>query len=94
LNKEVPQASWASTPVAAVMTPTPLKTVSPDADLNSALQLLVDGTLNQLPVLKDGPVVGLLSRADVLRFLQLREELDLRRIPSRRATQPQPQAAR
>lgn len=85
--REVPREAWVATPVASVMTPTPLKMVSPDADLSVALELLVDGGFNQLPVARDGQVVGLLSRADILRFLQLRDELDLgpARRPFRRA---------
>jgi Zn-dependent protease/predicted transcriptional regulator len=82
--KKVPQEQWVSTPVGEIMTPAPLKTVSPGADMNNALQLLVDGTLNQLPVVDNGQLVGMLSRADLLRFLQLREELDIRRMPGRR----------
>ncbi len=79
--KELPQEAWATTPVATIMTPVPLKTIAPDADLSSALRLLVEGTLNQLPVVQEGQVVGLLSRADVLRFLQLRAELNLHDLP-------------
>ena len=37
--------------------------------------------LHQLPVLQDGRVVGLLSRADIVRFLQLRPELHLATAP-------------
>jgi CBS domain-containing protein len=77
--KELPRESWSTTTVGAIMTPAPLKTVSPDADVNSTLQLLVEGSLNQVPVVRDQQLVGLLSRADILRFLQLREELGLRR---------------
>jgi CBS domain-containing protein len=79
--KELPQEAWATTPVRAIMTPTPLQTIAPDADLNSALGLLVDGALNQLPVIQDGNVVGLLSRADILRFIQLRTDLHLGELP-------------
>jgi CBS-domain-containing membrane protein len=63
------------------MTRSPLKTVTPDSDLKRALELLVEGTLNQVPVVDGDHLVGLLSRADVLRFLQLSEELDLARLP-------------
>src|ERR671929_58625 len=75
--KQVPQELWAATPVRRIMTPVPLKTVPVEADLAAALQLMVEGTLNQVPVVDDGRVTGLLTRADVLRFLQLRDELHL-----------------
>jgi predicted transcriptional regulator len=55
----------------------PLKTVAVEADLASALQLMVEGSLNQVPVMQAGRAVGLLRRADMLRFLQLRDELHL-----------------
>jgi Zn-dependent protease/predicted transcriptional regulator len=83
--KHVPQESWATTRVEDIMTRVPLKSIPPEADMNGALQLLVEGELNQLPVISDGRVLGLLSRADVLRFLQLRDELGIRRMPGRRA---------
>ena len=73
--KEVPRTAWAATPVADVMTRSPLKTVTPATPLEDALRLLVDGTLNQLPVVEDDRAFGLLGRADVLRFLQLRTAL-------------------
>jgi Zn-dependent protease len=75
--KEVPRELWAATPVRHIMTPVPLKTVPLGADLAAALQLMVEGTLNQVPVLDNGRVAGLLRRSDVLRFLQLRDELHL-----------------
>jgi CBS domain-containing protein len=72
--KEIPAEAWPSTPVSAIMTPAPLSTVSVDEDLSTALQLMVDRTLNQLPVLDHGTLVGLLTRADVLRFIQMNGE--------------------
>jgi Zn-dependent protease len=75
--KQVPQEMWAATPVRRIMTPAPLKTVAVEADLASALQLMVEGSLNQVPVMQAGRAVGLLRRADMLRFLQLRDELHL-----------------
>ena len=75
--KEVPQPAWATTAVGEIMTPAPLKTVAPETDMSAALRLLVEGNLNQLPVLRGDQVVGLLTRADLLRALRLREELDV-----------------
>jgi Zn-dependent protease/CBS domain-containing protein len=75
--KEIPPEAWPTTPVGKIMTPTPLRTVRADEDLSKALQLMVDGTLNQLPVMDQGALVGLLTRADLLRFIQMNEELGL-----------------
>jgi Zn-dependent protease/predicted transcriptional regulator len=92
--KELPQAAWPTTAVGAIMTPAPLKTVSPDADVNGALQLLVEGSLNQVPVVRDGQLVGLLSRIDIMRFLQLREELGLRPVPGGGSSRPRSEPVR
>jgi Zn-dependent protease/CBS domain-containing protein len=79
--KKVPQEEWDATPLGRIMTPAPLTTIAPETELSKALELLVGGELNQLPVIRDGMLVGLLSRADVLRFLQLRDELEIQRLP-------------
>jgi Zn-dependent protease len=73
--KELPQPEWPTTPVSQIMKRAPLLTVAPDAEINTALRLMVEGGVNQVPVVDGGRLVGLLSRADVLRFIQLREEL-------------------
>ena len=65
------------------MTPYPLKTITPQTELSKALELLTGGQLNQLPVVEGGQLVGMLSRADVLRFLQLRDESDIKHPPGR-----------
>jgi Zn-dependent protease/CBS domain-containing protein len=75
--KRVPQSAWATTAIGQIMTHPPLRTVPAAAQLSDALKLLVDNGLNQVPVVDNGRVLGMLSRADVLQFLQFREELDL-----------------
>jgi Zn-dependent protease/CBS domain-containing protein len=75
--KHLGQDAWSTTPVATIMTGAPLKTVSPDADLGVAIALMAESGLHQLPVVQDGKLVGLLGRADVMRYLQLRQELHL-----------------
>ena len=86
--KKIPQEAWAMTPVGQIMTAVPLKSVPPEADLSDALKLLADGSFNQLPVVQAGQVVGLLTRAEVIRFLQLREELDIEQVPPAGAPRP------
>ncbi len=76
--KQLPQDAWPTTPVSTIMTAVPLRTVAPDADLREAIRLMAESGLHQLPVVRDGRVAGLLSRADIVRYLQVREELHLR----------------
>ena len=57
------------------MTRQPLHTVSPDDDLNEAMRLIARHDLNQVLVTSDGHCVGLLSRAEIIRYLQLAQEL-------------------
>ncbi|MDD5038917.1 MAG: site-2 protease family protein [Dehalococcoidales bacterium] len=76
--KKLPQQKWAQTPVEEIMTRPPLHTVGQDDDLNAAMKLLAQYSLNQVPVLSNGHLVGLLSRADIIRYLQLSQELGMK----------------
>jgi len=76
--KQLNHDAWATTPVSAVMTRPPLKTLPPDADLSAALELMVTNGIHQVPIESNGVLVGMLKRSDVMRHLQLRRELDLR----------------
>jgi Zn-dependent protease/CBS domain-containing protein len=73
--KHLPQDAWSITPLGTIMTAAPLKTVGPDADLGVAIALMAESGLHQLPVVQGDALVGLLGRADVMRYLQLRQEL-------------------
>jgi CBS domain-containing protein len=54
-----------------------LATVTPDRPLRDAIDALGSGDYEQVPVVQDGRLVGLLTRADVVRQIQLREALQL-----------------
>jgi Zn-dependent protease/CBS domain-containing protein len=73
--KHLTSDAWAHTSVGRVMTPIPLKTLAPDADLQAALELMVESGVHQLPIVRDGVLVGMLSRADVMRYMQFGAEL-------------------
>ncbi|HYP41099.1 MAG TPA: site-2 protease family protein [Chloroflexia bacterium] len=79
--KDVPQDQWGTVTVGNVMTAgDKLRTVSPQDGLDHAMQLLSEGDFDQLPVVDNlGKLVGMLSRAHVLRWLQIRDELKLRK---------------
>lgn len=58
---EVPEADT----VGEVMTRSPV-TVSPDMELGEAARLMVKHAVKRLPVVEDGSLVGIVSRADVM----------------------------
>ena len=78
--KDIPQERWGIVTVGDVMTGSDkLKVVRPQDSLEQAMQVLGEGDFDQLPVVDQaGKPVGLLTRAGVLRWLQIREELKLK----------------
>jgi CBS domain-containing protein len=69
---------WDNTSVREVMTPTSdLLVVSPEDDGNLILERLALRDLNQLPVVDRGRLAGMVSRNDVLRFLQWQTDMDM-----------------
>jgi Zn-dependent protease/CBS domain-containing protein len=78
--KHHPELEWSRNSVGAIMTRPPLRAIGPDAPVTTALERLVEEDVNQLLVVdKDGTLLGILARGDVMRFLQLRGELRARR---------------
>lgn len=75
--KKIPQARWADTPVAQIMTRDPLYTVSPEDNLYTAMKMIAQQDINQVLIKQEGQCAGLLSRADILRYLQFAQELGL-----------------
>ncbi len=76
--KEVPAELRATTQVGAVMGGRDgLVTVHPGDTLADALNALASRDLEQVPVIDGERYVGMLTRADLVRQLQLRETLDL-----------------
>src|ERR1043166_8101938 len=74
----VPRARWPYTTVADVMQPLDrVRSVRADTPVTDALELMGSHDLNQLPVITDGSVVGVISRAHVLQLLQTRAQLHL-----------------
>jgi Zn-dependent protease/predicted transcriptional regulator len=72
--KRIPCEDWPNTSLQGVMRPlNEVRTVTPDTI--EAMEMMSRDDLNQLPVILDGHVAGVFSRAHVLRFLQLHAEL-------------------
>ncbi|HEY0846445.1 MAG TPA: site-2 protease family protein [Noviherbaspirillum sp.] len=71
--------TWPFRAVRDIMTPaSSLRHVMPQDDVHKALTLLGDGRINQIPVVEDGVVRGLVRREDVLKWLALYENADAR----------------
>jgi len=74
--KHTDRAVWATTALSAVMRPLKsILSVTPDTSLISALEAMAHDDLNQLPVILDGRLAGVLSRSEVVAYLQTSEEL-------------------
>jgi Zn-dependent protease len=74
----VPRARWPYTTVADVMRPLDrVRTVRDDTPITEALELMASQDLNQLPVVTNGSLAGVISRAHVLQLIQTRSQLHL-----------------
>jgi Zn-dependent protease/CBS domain-containing protein len=77
--RHTPRDQWANTPVGLAMTPVDqLCVVSPQQSLNEVLSLIVRRNVNQVPVVVNGDLVGVLSREDIMRLLEVRRGLGLK----------------
>ena len=74
--KETDRDKWSHTTLHEVMRPLDsMRVVTPDAALAGALEIMGRSDLNQLPVMSNGRLEGILSRAEILNFLHMRSEL-------------------
>jgi Zn-dependent protease/CBS domain-containing protein len=76
--RRMPRENWENGRVTDIMTRyADLATIGPDAGLEAALKLLQEREVNQLPVVTDEgrTVVGLLTRAGILRLIEARMRL-------------------
>ena len=76
--RHVPQEEWSQTLVGFVMIPREkLHTVSPQQDLNDVLPLITAQDVNQLPVLDNGQLIGVLTRDALLRYIEIHRSLGM-----------------
>ena len=74
----VAQEDWESKRVSEIMRPiSELKTVERDTPLSEALKKMGTGDINQLPVLKNGEFLGVVSRQHILEVFRTRQELQV-----------------
>jgi Zn-dependent protease/CBS domain-containing protein len=76
--KHVPREAWLSTSVDSVMQPLDrLHTVSPASPLSESVEIMGRDDLQQLPVLEEGRLLGVVSRNSVAQLMRTRAELHL-----------------
>ena len=75
--KEVERARWPYTTVDDVLRSLDrLNTVSPDIPVADALERMNREDVNQLPVIQEGRLAGIISRGHILQLFQTRAELN------------------
>jgi Zn-dependent protease/CBS domain-containing protein len=75
-TKKVPREDWSTTPVRQAMTPrNKVKTAQPRDDLAKILSIMGTDDINQVPLIEDGQVVGMVHRGDLIQYIQAREEV-------------------
>lgn len=74
--RSVPRDDWANTSIQAVMLPLDsIHSASPDEPALGVLDRMQKEDINQLPVVSEGHIVGMIARDAILRFLQTRLQL-------------------
>jgi len=75
--RTIPRERWGTTTAADVMTPiSEVKRTSPDVGLEQALEQMGTDGVNQMPVMKDGQIEGMLRREDIINYLKLLQNLE------------------
>jgi Zn-dependent protease/predicted transcriptional regulator len=74
--KEIPREQWAAKTAAQVAIPLDkMRKIRPDAELWSAMMEMARDGVNQLPVMQDGEIQGMITREDVISYLHTLQEI-------------------
>ena len=74
--KSVSQSNWDTTQVEKIMVPIDqLKVARPEQDVLSVVEQMDESGVNQMPVVSEGMVIGLITRDNLVRSLRTRAEL-------------------
>ena len=74
--RSVPRDHWGTELVRDAMTPlNSIKSVEPNEDLNVVLQMMAQDDINQIPVIYQGKIVGVVGRDNIINFINTRAEL-------------------
>ena len=74
--RAIPRDLWSTKLVREAMTPLDsIKSVGPNEDLNTVLQIIAQDDINQVPVINEGKIVGMVGRDNIINFVNTRAEL-------------------
>ncbi len=73
----IPREQWNYQSVRDAMTPmNRIKSVRPDTDLNSVLNMLSQNDVNQLLVIEGNNIIGIVARDNIINFINIRAQLN------------------
>jgi CBS domain-containing protein len=76
--KAIPRDLWNMKTVREAMTPFDnLKRVRPNDEIFSVLRILTEDDINQVPVVQDNNIVGMIGRDNLLSFIDVRSGLGM-----------------
>jgi len=76
--KTVPRERWDEVTTSQVMTPmAQVLWVHPDEDVLALLQRMDEANVNQVPVIEDEHLLGMITRENLLRYIRVRSELEI-----------------
>lgn len=76
--KAIPSTEWALKKVIEIMIPLEkLRQVRPDEDMARVLKVLTEEEIGQLPVVEGGNIIGMISRENLLAFINIRDKLGM-----------------
>jgi CBS domain-containing protein len=74
--KDIPRPSWTTTTAAQAMIPVEkLNSIDPNAELWTAMEQMGRDGINQMPVMLGNNLVGMLSRGDIVKYLQTLQQV-------------------
>ena len=72
--RKVARSDWGAKAAGEVMTPAGrVLSVTPEDGIDVAIRHMAERHLNQLPVIIEGKLVGMITRANVLKFLEIED---------------------
>jgi predicted transcriptional regulator len=79
--RKIARESWPEAAIGDIMTPASEVTmISPQEDVAETLFTLAHRNVNQLPVIDEGKIRGLIRREDILKWLSVHGEQELERL--------------